>query len=223
MDTQTSTSLSRRSLLARAAVVAPATLLGTACAVGGTPPAQRPTELTGTFDFFVQNFAPTVAIHEQSIAGFKEVAPNAKLTLTQVGFGEMAAKAKAVAAAGSGADGIHTYSDMWRGTDASTVMLPLTPQLMSRKDAEKICVPTLLDSVWSRKKEVFLLPQAVGVNGSHYQYNERLLQAAGIDPKRLTTLDTVVEAAVKLTRHEGQDVTHAGLLPTEGTTAVYSW
>jgi ABC-type glycerol-3-phosphate transport system substrate-binding protein len=214
---------SRRALLGRTAVVAPATLLGTACAVGGTAPPQRPTELSGTFDFFVQNFAPTVAIHEQSVEGFKQIAPQAKLTLSAVAFGEMAAKAKAVAAAGSGADGIHTYSDMWRGTDASTVFLPLTPQLMSRKDAEKICVPTLLDSVWSRKKEVFLLPQAVGVNGSHYQYNERLLQAAGVDPKRLTTLDSVVEAAVKLTRREGQDVTHAGLLPTEGTTAVYSW
>src|SRR5688572_33073629 len=106
MDTQTSTSLSRRSLLARAAVVAPATLLGSACAVGGSPPAVRPAELTGAFDFFVQNFAPTVAIHEQGIAAFKEVAPNAKLTLTAIGFGEMAAKATAVAAAGSGADAL---------------------------------------------------------------------------------------------------------------------
>ena len=214
---------SRRALLARGAVVAPATLLGSACAVGGTPPTVRPAELTGTFDFFVQNFAPTVAIHEASIAGFKEIAPNAKLNLGQVAFGDMAAKATAVAAAGSGADGIHTYSDMWRGTDAATVMLPLTPLLMSRKEAEKLAVPTMLDSVWSKKKEVYLIPQAVGVNGSHYQYNERLLQAKGVDPKRLTTLDSVVEAAVKLTERSGQDVTHAGLLPTEGTTAVYSW
>ena len=214
---------SRRALLAHAAVVAPATLLGTACAVGGTPPTVRPAELTGTFDFFVQNFAPTVAIHERSIEDFKQVAPQAKLTLSAIGFGEMAAKAKAVAAAGSGADGIHTYSDMWRGTDAASVMLPLTPLLMSRKEAEKIAVPTLLDSVWSRKKEVYLIPQAVGVNGSHYQYNQQQLEAAGIDPKRLTTLDGIVEASVKLTRRAGQDVTQAGLLPTEGTTAIYNW
>jgi ABC-type glycerol-3-phosphate transport system substrate-binding protein len=94
---------------------------------------------------------------------------------------------------------------------------------MSRKDAEKICVPTMLDSVWSKKKEVYLLPQAVGVNGSHYQYNAQQLEAGGIDPKRLTTLDGIIEASVKLTRRQGADVTHAGLLPTEGTTAVYSW
>ncbi|MBW3654441.1 MAG: endonuclease/exonuclease/phosphatase family protein, partial [Actinobacteria bacterium] len=56
---------------------------------------------------------------------------------------------------------------------------PLTPLLMSRKEAEKIAVPTLLDSVWSRKKEVYLIPQAVGVNGSHYQYNPQQLDAAG--------------------------------------------
>jgi len=198
-------------------------LLATACAVGGTPPPQRPAELTGTFDFFVQNFAPTVAIHEKSIASFKEIAPQAKLNLSSVAFGEMAAKASAAAAAGSGADGLQTYSDFWRGVDASSVFLPLTPQLMSRKDAEKIAVPTLLDSLWSKKKEVYLLPQAVGVNGSHYQYNAQQLEAAGIDPKRLTTMDSVVEASTKLARRSGQEVTRAGLLPTEGTTAVYNW
>src|SRR5690242_20610671 len=134
----------RRRVLTYAAVAAPAAALGSACAVGGTPPPQRPAELSGTFDFFVQNFAPTVAIHERSIEDFKQVAPNAKLNLSSVAFGDMAAKATAVAAAGSGADGIHTYSDFWRGVDASSVMLPLTPLLMSRKDAEKIAVPTML-------------------------------------------------------------------------------
>jgi len=207
--------------------VAPAAVLGgalsAACSAGGNAPPRNPSELTGTFDFFVQNFAPTVAIHERSVEDFKQVAPQAKLTLSSVGFGDMAAKATAVAAAGSGADGIHTYSDFWRGVDASTVMLPLTPQLLSRKEAEKIAVPTMLDSVWSKKKEVYLIPQAVGVNGSHYQYNAQQLEAGGIDPKRLTTMDSIIEASVKLSRRAGVDVTHAGLLPTEGTTAVYSW
>src|SRR5690348_10940964 len=103
--------VSRRRVLS-ALAAAPAVLTGGAlgaCAVGGSGSAPKnPSELTGTFEFFVQNFAPTVAIHEQSIAAFKEVAPNAKLTLSQVAFGDMAAKATAVAAAGSGADGIHT-------------------------------------------------------------------------------------------------------------------
>ena len=112
---------------------------------------------------------------------------------------------------------------MWRGVDAATVMLPLTPLLMSRPEAEKIAVPTMLNSVWSRKREVYLIPQAVGVNGSAYQYNAQQLEAGGIDPKKLTTMDAIIEASVKLTRREGADVTHAGLLPTEGTTAVYSW
>ena len=90
----------RRQLAVQAgltASVATIPLGAAACAVGGTPPPQRPAELTGTFDFFVQNFAPTVAIHEQSVAAFKEVAPQAKLNLSTVAFGEMAAKATAVA------------------------------------------------------------------------------------------------------------------------------
>ena len=36
-------------------------------------------------------------------------------------------------------------------------------------------------------------------------------------------MDSVVEASTKLAQRSGQDVTRAGLLPTEGTTAVYNW
>lgn len=211
----------RRVLLAAAPAAVIGGALGAACTVGSAPP-QRPAELTGTFDMAIQNFGPTVAIHEQSIAGFKAIAPNAKVTFSAIGFGDMAAKARTTAAAGAGPDGIHTYSDFWRGIDAATLFLPLTPQLMSRKEAEQIAVPHLLDAMWSKKREVFLIPQAVGVNGSHLQYNASFLDAVGIDPKRLATLDSIVEAATKLVQRDAQDVTRAGLLPTEGTTCVYN-
>ena len=214
----------RRTLLG----VAPAALLGgslsAACSAGGNAPPKNPSELSGTIDIVVQDFGPTVSIHEASIASFKTVAPNVKVNYTAIPSGDpMAAKARTTAASGSGPDVIQTYTDYWRGTDAATVFLPLTPQLMSRKEAEQIAVPTLLDSVWSKKKEVFVIPQAVGVNGSHVQYNAQFMSAAGIDPKKLTTMDSILEASVKLVQRDSQEISRAGLLPTEGTTCIYNW
>ena len=155
---------------------------------GGTAPPQRPAELTGTFDFFVQNFAPSVAIHEQSIAGFKEVAPGLGSTSPPSRSTRWPPRPPPSRAASAGADGVHTYSDFWRDVDAPTVMLPLA-QLMSRKEAEKLAVPTLLDSRLVQEAGGLPHPAGRGVNGSHYQYNVQHLEAAGIDPKRLTTLD----------------------------------
>jgi ABC-type glycerol-3-phosphate transport system substrate-binding protein len=215
----------RRVLLAAAPIAVMGSALGAACAMGttGAPP-KNPAELSGTIDIVVQDFGPTVSIHTASIESFKQVAPNVKINYTTVSSGDpMAAKARTTAASGAGPDVIQTYTDYWRGVDAATVFLPLTPQLMSRKEAEQIAVPTLLDSVWSKKREVYVIPQAVGVNGSHLQYNAQFMSAAGIDPKRLTSMDSILEAAVKLVQRNAQDVTRAGLLPTEATTCIYNW
>jgi ABC-type glycerol-3-phosphate transport system substrate-binding protein len=198
-------------------------LLGPACAAGGGQAPQRPGELSGTIDVMIQNNGPIISIHEQSIASFKAIAPNATVTYSTVPFGEMATKTSATAAAGAGPEVQQTYSQFWRGLDAATVFLPLTPQLMSRKEAEELAVPSLLDSVWSKKREVYLIPLQVGVNGSFLQYNAAHLSAAGIDPRRLATLDDIVQAATRLVVRDGQDITRAGLLPTEGTTCLWNW
>lgn len=214
----------RRALSAGAGAGGTLGLLAASCATSGGTVPKSPSELSGTIDIVVQDFGPTISIHEKSIAGFKAVAPNATVNYSTVAFGDpMTAKARTTAASGAGPDVIQTYSNFWRGVEASTVFLPLTPLLMSRKEAENIAVPTLLDSLWSKKKEVYLIPQAVGINGSHYQYNTNLLKNAGIDPKKLATLDDVVQASTKLVERDGQDITRAGLLPTEGTTCVYNW
>lgn len=194
-----------------------------ACRIAEPPP-QKAGQLSGTIDLVIQNNGPIISIHEQTIAGFKAVAPNVQINYTTVAAGEpMATKARTTAASGAGPEMQQTYSQYWRGVDASTVFLPLTPQLMIRKEVEDLAVPTLLDSVWSKKKEVYLIPLQVGVNGSHLQYNSSYMNTAGVDPKKLTTLDDIVQAATKLVVREGQDITRAGLLPSEGTTCIWNW
>ena len=214
-----------QSAASAAGVVGLSGLLGTACSVGGSgAPPRNPAELSGTIDIVVQDFAPTISIHEKSIEGFKAIAPNVKINYTTVGAGDpMIVKARTTAASGAGPDVIQSYSGYWRGVDAQTVFLPLTPLLMSRKEAEDIAVPSLLDSLWSKKKEIYLIPQAVGVNGSYYQYNAQYLDSAGVDPKKLTTLDALVEASTKVVVRDGQDITRAGVLPLETSSNIPSW
>ncbi|MGH2352562.1 MAG: ABC transporter substrate-binding protein [Chloroflexota bacterium] len=220
-------SRTRRQVLRSAAGAATAGgvvgLLGPACAMGGGQVPQKPGELSGTIDLTIQNNGPIIAIHEQTIASFKAIAPNVTLNYTTVPFSEMATKTSATAAAGAGAEMQQTYSQFWRGIDASSVFLPLTPLLMSRKEAGDLSVPTLLDSVWSKKREVYLIPLQVGVNGAFLQYNAAYFGAAGIDPKKLGTLDDIAQAATRLVVRQGQDITRAGLLPTQGTTCIWNW
>jgi ABC-type glycerol-3-phosphate transport system substrate-binding protein len=217
--------LTRRRVMGRAAAGASAGmtgLLGPACAGGGAPP-QKPGELSGTVDMVIQNNGPIIAIHEQTIASFKAVAPNVTINYSTGTVPDLVTKARATIAAGAGPELQQAYSQDWRAIDAATIFLPLTPQLMSRKEAEALAVPTMLDSVWSKKKEVYLIPLQVGVNGAFLQYNAPFMTAAGIDPKKLTTLDDVAQAAAKLTVRDGQDITRAGLLPTQGTNGIWNW
>jgi ABC-type glycerol-3-phosphate transport system substrate-binding protein len=209
---------------ARAATAASAVgFLGPACAMGGGQVPQKPGELSGTVDMMIQNNGPIISIHEQTIASFKAVAPNVTINYTTGSTADLVTKARATVAAGAGPELQQAYSQSWRAIDAATIFLPLTPQLMTRKEAESLAVPTLLDTVWSKKREVFLIPLQVGVNGSFFQYNAAYLNAAGLDPKKLATLDDVAQAATKLVVRDGQELTRAGLLPAEGTTCIWNW
>ena len=198
-------------------------LVNTACGGATAQAPQKPADLSGTVDMLIQNNGPIIAIHEQTIASFKEVAPNATINYTTASVADLVTKARATVAAGAGPELQQAYSWDWRAIDAATIFLPLTPQLMSRKEIEALAVPTMLDTVWSKKKEVYLIPLQSGVNGSFVQYNVPYLSAAGIDPKKLTTLDEVLQAATKLTVRDGQDVTRTGLLPSQGTSSLWSW
>ncbi|MGH2371060.1 MAG: extracellular solute-binding protein, partial [Chloroflexota bacterium] len=114
----------RKVVLATAPAAVIGGALGAACTVGGTPsgaPPPKASGLSGTFDFTVQNFQPTINIIEKPIDSFQEKHPEVKITYTPVGYGEMATKTKSAIAAGAAPDGYHTYSGFWRGVDAATV------------------------------------------------------------------------------------------------------
>jgi ABC-type glycerol-3-phosphate transport system substrate-binding protein len=198
-----------------------------ACGVGGgegTPREIQPSGLNGTFDFTVQNFPPTVNIIERAIPAFQEKNPGVKITFSQVAFNDMASKTRSAIAAGAGPDGFHTYTGFWRGTDAANIMLPLTPNLFKRAELEQIFFPNvLINAVWSKKPEIFIMPFSVGVNGSMLLWNSALTTATNVDPKSFTTLDQIVAGATKLTIKDGTSVRQAGLLPNSMTNLVMRW
>jgi ABC-type glycerol-3-phosphate transport system substrate-binding protein len=188
------------------------------------PAADRgPADLPGTFELLSQNWAPLNAIHDQAIAGFREKNPRANVTQTPVPYGEIPTKVSASLAAGAGPDGYFHYTGFWRGVNARTVMLPLTPQLYKRNELERIFYPNLLDSVPAKDREIYFLPAFVGMGGAGLLYNTDLLRAANIDPKSFTTLDTILAAAAKLVRREGGTISVAGLLHAHTSSIIFRW
>ena len=218
----------RRALGGLAAAAAPATALllgacGQETPSPGAAASGRSGDMTGTFTFSVQNFQPTINIIERAIPAFQKQHPGVTIKYTPVEFSAMAAKVVQEISAGSGHDGFHTYTGFWRGTDAANVMLPLTPVLFKKADLEQMFFPNVLGAVWSKRAETYIMPFAVGVNGSMHLWNNELTQRDGVDPKTFTTLDQIAQGAVKLTRKSGTDWQQAGLLPNSHTNLIMRW
>jgi ABC-type glycerol-3-phosphate transport system substrate-binding protein len=171
----------------------------------------------------VQNFQPTVDSLKHAVTTFKNVQPQVTVTLVPVDYGDMASKVKIEMAAGTGPEVVQSYSDFWRAVDASSVLLALTPELFSRDELQKIFFPTLLDSVPSKRKEVYLLPSSTGLNGDALLYNPALLTKSGIDPKSLTTIDDIIAAGAKLTVSQGGAITNEGIWFSDTSDPVRNW
>ncbi len=198
-----------------------------ACTGGGETGAagtSKTGELSGTFSFSVQNFQPTMNIIDRAIPAFQQKYPNVKISYTPVAFGDMPAKTAAEVAGGSGHDGFHTYTGFWRGKDAASIMLPLTPQLFKKPELDNLFYSNVLtNAVWSKKPEVFIMPFSCGSNGTMLLWNNNLTGAAGVDPKGFTSLDQVVQGAVKLTRKEGTEFRQAGMPVVSQTNLLMRW
>jgi ABC-type glycerol-3-phosphate transport system substrate-binding protein len=154
---------------------------------------------------------------------FQEQNPQVQVTVSVVPYDDLPVKMKATAAAGAGPDGFFHYHRFWRGVNAATVMMPLTPQVFRRNELEALTFANLLNSVWARNNEVYFLPYVVGLGGTMLLYNEALLAGAGVTPKGFTTLDAILEGATKLVAREGTTITRAGLLVTQHERYVYHW
>jgi ABC-type glycerol-3-phosphate transport system substrate-binding protein len=227
MSTTVSRTSSRRAVvragLGGAALGGAALALAACGTAAPAPAATKPSDLSGTFSFSVQNFQPTINIIERAIPAFQAKYPGTKIAYTPVEYSDMAQKVRTEIAAGTGNDGFHTYTGFWRGTDAAGFMAPLTPVLFKRADLEQIFFPNVLGGVWSKKPEIYIMPFSVGVNGSMLLWNDNLAQASGVDPKSFTSLDQIVQGALKLTRKDGADFKVAGLQPSSHTNLVMRW
>lgn len=223
----TTTRMTRRRLATQVAAggTATAAMVLAGCTVGGAPASTAPSgALSGTFAFSVQNFQPTINIVERGITAFQQKYPGTKISYTPVAFGDMAAKTAAEVAGGSGHDGFHTYTGFWRGKDAASVMAPLTPTLFKKPELDQIFFSNVLvNAVWSKRPEVYIMPFACGVNGSMLIWNTNLAGASGVDPKGFTSLDQITQGAVKLTRKEGVDFKQAGMLVSSQTNLLMRW
>ena len=163
-----------------AAVLLPA--LGACGAPGGQAP-QRSAELAGAFDLIYQTWSVGDVYHEQAVTAFQKAHPQVKVNLVATSYGDLAPKVRASIAAGSGPDGFQTYTGFWRGTTPPPSCCPSLPVLFKRAELEQISFPNLLNAVWSKKNEMYMLPHSVGMNGSMLVYNETLLKTPTSTPR----------------------------------------
>jgi ABC-type glycerol-3-phosphate transport system substrate-binding protein len=211
-----------------ASTVAKATVGSATSAVSATAPAassQAPK--TGgqavSISVLHQDWQPLTNMLKQAVTTFKTQQPQVTVTLVPVAYGDLATKVKTEMAAGTGPEVLHSYSDFWRAVDASAVFMPLTPELFSRDELAKITYPTLLDSVPSKRKEVYLLPYADGLNGDALLYNPAMLTKAGVDPKGFKTIDDVISAGAKLTVSQSGAITTEGIWFSDTQDPVRNW
>jgi len=198
-------------------------ILAAACAPFQAPSEREPAALAGTFELMNQNFAPGIAIIKQVIEKFQQQHPAAKVVLSIVPYDEMATKTRIAVAAGAPPDGFHTYTLFWRGADPANVFMRLTPQLFKRNELERMFFPNMLDTVWSKDQQVYILPYSAGVGAAMVLHNKSLLAADGVDPKSFTTLDALIAGATRLVRRQGGTITRAGLLTTGYVSLIPSW
>lgn len=213
---------------AATSVVSSAVAAATTAAASATPIASSSRVLNGSgtavsISVLHQDWQPLTNMLKQAVTTFKAKQPQVTVTLVPVAYGDLATKVKTEMAAGTGPDVLHSYSDFWRAVDASAVFMPLTPELFSRDELQKITYPTLLDSVPAKRKEVYLLPYADGLNGDALLYNPALLTKAGIDPKSFMTVDDIISAGAKMTVSQGGAITTEGIWFSDTSDPVRNW
>lgn len=202
--------MTRRMLVERgAAALGAASLAG--CGPFGPAPAPKPADLSGPFDLLMQAGSWQVAV-EQQAKSLQQENPGVQVNIVQGGGSEqLAEKILATTAAGTPPDGFFHYSHTWRGLNAATLMLPLTPHLFRRDELERLTFPTMLDSVWATDRQVYFLPWLNGLSEAMLLYNADALGRQGIDPKSFTTLDAIGAGARRFVARDGGAITRAGL------------
>jgi fructooligosaccharide transport system substrate-binding protein len=219
--------LTRREVGQRTIAVLPAAgaigLLSTGCDVGASRPAPAGDGLAGTFELLTQSGDFINPAQQHAIATFEQQHPQTKISLTPTAFGELPTKIRTAAAAGSGPEGYFHYSHMWRGINASSVMLQLTPQLFRRNELEKLTYGHLLNTVRSKTNEVYFLPTLVGMDGCNLLFHPNILRTANVDPKTFTSMEAVRTAASKLLIRQGDAITRAGLNYNSPYNVISNW
>jgi hypothetical protein len=152
-----------------------------------------------------------------------EKAPQTRVTYTGIAQSEVPTKIRSVIAAGAGPEGLYHTSSWWSGIDVGTITQPLTPRIFTRAELERLTFGNLLGAMWSKTGEAHYLPYTVGLNATVQLFNQSQLSSAGIDPRSFTTLDAILSAATKLTRKEGGEVSHPGMLLAYHTNLIQNW
>lgn len=187
------------------------------------PPAATREGLAGTFEMVGTDASVQLLTMEKAMAAFMEQHPQSKVTYVPTPANEVAPKIRTTIAAGSGPEGFYHQSVWWRGVDAATVTLPLTPNVFKRAELEQMTYGNLLNSLWSKSGEVHAVPWGFGIDGAMLMYNVPHLANANVDVRTLTSMDAILAAAARLVLRDGGEMKRAGMLLGQPAIAIPNW
>ncbi|SOH93292.1 multiple sugar transport system substrate-binding protein [Monaibacterium marinum] len=157
-------------------------------------------------------FDARVEAMEQLIASFEEENPDITVTMTHFPYADYRTKVAAAIPAGEGPDVVQLFYGWLNDYIEAGLIQPLPTDTFD---------PDVIDAeffpmVGAMKKDGVYYALPTAVRSLALFYNERLLEAAGVEPP--TTLDELVEVAAATTERDGAgNITQVGI--TTGMTA----
>lgn len=167
----------------------------------GTPSIKEP-ESKVTLELWYQEWAGGQSWQEAWIPKFEEKHPNIKINVTFLPFEELNTKIFPAIAAGNEADLLMFYDEWLLGKDASKLFAPITPQLYSKDEINKVTFESALSRVTGSDGEIYGVPWGTGANAAGILIHKDLFDEAGIDQNSIKTWNDVKEAAKKLTKYK---------------------
>jgi multiple sugar transport system substrate-binding protein len=166
-------------------------------------------------------FDARIKAMDQLIANFEKANPDITVTQTTFPYADYQTKVAAAITAGQGPDVVQFYYGWLDNFKTGKLIQPLPQDAFPHEAIEKEFFPII--SAMKADGEYWGLPTAV--RSLALFYNKKIFQDAGLDPNSPpTTLDALVDAAVKTAQHDSSgNITSEGLAVDMGAQDHQWW
>jgi|GEM_PF-2172182 len=176
-----------------------------------TAPAEEAGEVMGPeneveLDWWFQDWTAGIEITTEFTNEVMAKYPNIKINIIPITYESLTEKTIPALSAGTEPDVIFGYASYLEELDPVGLLLPLTPDIMSKAEAESIWYKSVLQQMEGSDGNYYMLPWGCGGDGYGAVVHNELMEAAGVEftPGVITEWDTwdkIVDAAAAATQY----------------------